>query len=518
MSKLTRSVSPEMLQSWGIHPDSQIEYYDGTVLVIDDAEPDGGIATMMKFGCSVIFGVAVFTHAPLIGATMFVYAGYKAVSTVRSMYGGNNALTSRIERDLGIESVPDHWVPMPELPEHEPRRITTQLGEQSALPVAHVNVSEVPSQSSPASNWQNPTTQATVDTIQHVRTICDRNNSFYIAASKGAGKGMFASNLLRWKLAQFPNAIAFVLDPKDDEKEAGYWEHPRIKRFAFKGIALSKAAYAAKVAEFLSQARHLVSQADITRGMRLFLVFDELLTLKTKLDKPLFDELSSFGAEAISTGDSAGIHVIAITQSFNAGDSFGSDEVLKNFTQVGLFREDEFMRAKKLIQFGRSNADSLTTAEFNNLIQQSPVRRVMSIAGEFIPTPKLQNYSAYDRDSGKLIKELPLGSMPSEGDRLAEQLKTEVAKMATAQTETTDESDRQIKAIVAAIQNPEIRDTEGWVKLRDIQRTLDKEFPGISAKEVEGYCHTLAYIQRDRFEIRTVQGRGVPSKQIRVIS
>ncbi|BAU14285.1 unknown protein [Leptolyngbya sp. NIES-3755] len=402
---------------------------------------------------------------------------------------------------------PDNWAKMPkELPEHQPAKITTQLGETSAI--------DVPAQ--PATSWQESSVQATIDYIQQMRSVVNRNNSFYIGGSKGSGKGMFAANLLRWKLDQYPNAIAFVLDPKDDAKEAGYWEHPRIKRFAFRGIALNKAAYAAKVAEFLSQARNLVSQADVARGMRLFLVFDELLTLKTKLDKPIFDELASFGAEAISTGDSAGIHVIAITQSFNAGDSFGSDEVLKNFTQVGLFREDEYMRAKKQVNQNRTNA-SLEQSEFNQLAKQSPVKRVMQIAGNFVPTPKLENYSAYDRDSEQMIKELPLGSNPSEGDLLADQLKAEVAKATASAQVASPQSDDRIDAVIAAIKLPDNQDSEGWVKLRDIQRTLDRDYPGISSDEIEGYCRTLAYVHKQKFEFQVKQGRGVPSKQIRAI-
>jgi len=300
---------------------------------------------------------------------------------------------------------------------------------------------EVPS--SPAgetADWKTPEIQSTVTPIvlSKLREVCDRNNSFYIAGSKGSGKGIFASNLLRWKLDQYPNAIALVLDPKGDVKESGYWRHERIRHFAFKGIALSSEQYAEKVIEFLSEARNLVSQADVTRGMRLFLVLDELLTIKESVSNALFAEFRRFGVSAISTGDSEGIHLIAITQSFNAGDSFGSDELLKNFTQVGLFRQDEYTRAKKLIQFGRSNGE-LAESEFKAMIAQSSVGRVMSIAGEFIPTPKAENHSAFDRDSGKTIKQMPLGSNPTEGDILANELNRKIQTMNVSAPAESDE-------------------------------------------------------------------------------
>lgn len=352
-----------------------------------------------------------------------------------------------------------------------------------------INALEVPSQ--PVS-WQSTATSPETNSINQVKAICDRNNSFYIAGSKGSGKGMFAANLLRWKLEQYPNAIALVLDPKNDSKESGYWQHERIKRFSFKGIALSSEAYQSKIAEFLTEARNLVSQADVTRGMRLFLVFDELLTLKESISAQLFAEFRRFGVSAISTGDSEGVHLIAITQSFNAGDSFGSDELLKNFTTVGLFREDEFQRAKKLIQFGRSNADSLSSVEFNQMIERSPVRRVMSIAGEFIPTPRLENYSSYDRDSGNVIQKMPLGSNPSEGDRLAAQLKTELAKRSTAVDSLQQAADRfeQFAALLNHESQAQLKSFVLWLR--------DRKGQEISFDQIKDNWAKRASVKRSR--------------------
>ena len=308
--------------------------------------------------------------------------------------------------------------------------IATSSPIGAATKLGAVEVPAPPAAQPSSATWQTPETQSTAIPVvtDKLKTVADRNNSFYVAGSKGSGKGMFAANLLRWKLDQYPNAIALVLDPKGDVKESGYWRHERIRHFAFKGIALSSEDYQEQVSEFLAEARNLVSQANVTRGMRLFLVLDELLTIKESISNALFAEFRRFGVSAISTGDSEGIHLIAITQSFNAGDSFGSDELLKNFTQVGLFREDEYTRAKKLIQFGRSNGE-LAESEFKALIAQSSVGRVMAIAGEFIPTPKLENHSAFDRDSGKIIQQMPLGSSPTEGDILAHFLNRKIQKM-----------------------------------------------------------------------------------------
>ena len=340
-------------------------------------------------------------------------------------------------RGLGVNQVAPGATPQSE----SNPAIATSTSIGTATKLGAVEVPASPAGETSGATWQTPEIQSTVTPIvlSKLREVCDRNNSFYVAGSKGSGKGIFASNLLRWKLDQYPNAIALVLDPKGDVKESGYWRHERIRHFAFKGIALSSEDYAEKVIEFLSEARNLVSQADVTRGMRLFLVLDELLTIKESVSNALFAEFRRFGVSAISTGDSEGIHLIAITQSFNAGDSFGSDELLKNFTQVGLFREDEYTRAKKLIQFGRSNGE-LAESEFKALIAQSSVSRVMAIAGEFIPTPKAENHSAFDRDSGKTIQQMPLGSNPTEGDILAHELNQKIQTMNVSAPADSQES------------------------------------------------------------------------------
>ncbi len=359
---------------------------------------------------------------------------------------------------------------------------------------------QVPSSPAAQADWQTPKIQSTVTPIvlSKLREVCDRNNSFYVAGSKGSGKGIFASNLLRWKLDQYPNALALVLDPKGDVKESGYWRHERIRHFAFKGIALSSEDYAEKVIEFLAEARHLVSQADVTRGMRLFLVLDELLTIKESISNALFAEFRRFGVSAISTGDSEGIHLIAITQSFNAGDSFGSDELLKNFTQVGLFRQDEYTRAKKLIQFGRSNGE-LTESEFKALIAQSSVGRVMALAGEFIPTPKAENYSAFDRDSGKVIQQMPLGSNPTEGDILANELSRKIQTMSVATPAESDEADDDELAIRAEVKRFLLANADGS-KPRDLSARGRKPVKGMATEDIKFVLDLMA-LEEEIYEV-----------------
>ena len=495
MSKVIKQISPQELQAWDLSPDSKISYYDGKLLIVSDADEEAPFGIAAKAGISALFGIAVFTHAPLVGMVCAAYAAYKVTETVRGLYGGDNALTSRLEQDLGIVAVEEVATPtiapqsesLPAATDSGPVATSSPIGNHTRLRAV-----EVPSSPDAQSDWKTPEIQSPVTPIvlSKLREVCDRNNSFYVAGSKGSGKGIFASNLLRWKLDQYPNAIALVLDPKGDLKEAGYWRHDRIRHFAFKGIALSSEQYQEKIVEFLAEARNLVSQADVTRGMRLFLVLDELLTIKESISNALFAEFRRFGVSAISTGDSEGIHLIAITQSFNAGDSFGSDELLKNFTQVGLFRQDEYTRAKKLIQFGRSNGE-LTESEFKALISQSSVGRVMAIAGEFIPTPKAENHSAFDRDSGKTIQQMPLGSNPTEGDILANELNRKIQTMNVSSPAEGDETDRDELAIRAEVKRFLLANADGS-KPRDLSARGRKPVKGMATDDIKFVLDLMA--------------------------
>lgn len=215
MSQLTRTVSPETLRSWGVSPAARIEYYDGRVLVIDEGAEDVGIGTMAKFGGSLIFGVAVFTHAPLVGATLFAYAGYKVLSTVGSMYGGNHDLASKIERDLGLDT-PDQPAAPDDFENRFEDAVTTyRPGTQTKLGAVEVPASPAtisPTQPKQFGQW---------DEDEQLMTSTDRHEwmkdllsypSVLIYGAPGAGKSTFAEWLVT-ELAQFLEIELLYLPP-----------------------------------------------------------------------------------------------------------------------------------------------------------------------------------------------------------------------------------------------------------------------------------------------------------------
>ena len=206
MSRMIQTVPPETLRSWGVSPDAQIEYYDGKVLIIDDGAEDVGIGTMAKFGGSLIFGVAVFTHAPLVGATLFAYAGYKVLSTVGAMYGGNHDLASRIERDLGLD-ISDQPAASDEFENRFEDAVTTyRPGTQTRLGAIEVPASPA-AQSAPSLNMSNESTKG----FDWHRLNTDYNDfpHLFLLGKTGAGKSYVSDRLVR-----FLNGYCIVISPK----------------------------------------------------------------------------------------------------------------------------------------------------------------------------------------------------------------------------------------------------------------------------------------------------------------
>lgn len=241
------------------------------------------------------------------------------------------------------------------------------------------------------------------DYLARIWQIIDRNNNFFIGGQPGSGKGVMVSNLIRRKLDQYPGSIAVYIDPKGSPREDGNFTDPRITRLKICGVGMSRSEYSIEVAEMLETARGFVDQCDIENGNHVWIVFDEIMNMKQKLSKDLFGEVQDLLVDCVSMGDDQGLHTIALTQSFNAGDTVGSDELLKNLALIACFKEDDFPRAKKLVQYGKTNHETYSTEEFSRLVRKSPRKRVICIGGGFIPAPEMPLLSGWDRDKGAKV-------------------------------------------------------------------------------------------------------------------
>jgi hypothetical protein len=123
MSNLVKQTEPRVL--WTI----------GNTQIVD-SEPDQGVIPVLKLGALFIGAITVAPVSPVIAIALAGYGAVKIFDLATAIGKDGADIASNIYDDVNNDAVPDNWVPMPQLPEHQPVKITTQLGEQSAIEVA----------------------------------------------------------------------------------------------------------------------------------------------------------------------------------------------------------------------------------------------------------------------------------------------------------------------------------------------------------------------------------------------
>lgn len=212
----------------------------------------------------------------------------------------------------------------------------------------------------------------------------------------GAGKGMFTSHAGRAYRQARPNALIWVIDLKNDEKEKEYWEGWVNQRFA-KDIDTFR-----DPAHLLDWLETVIYKFRDTHhdGPKL-LVFDEFLSgskrsqiADAKRHKYLVDYLASIS----SNGDSRQISFWGIGQIANATDYGFSAGTRSMFVPIAIVFKGNQAASKQLL--GTTFAPTDDKAAVMQMMDYSPVGRAIywGPEGKWYPMPKLHNYSGYNRD------------------------------------------------------------------------------------------------------------------------
>jgi len=400
MSKVIKQISPQELQAWDLSPDSKISYYDGKLLIVSDANEEAPFGIAAKAGISALFGIAVFTHAPLVGMVCAAYAAYKVTETVRGLYGGDNALTSRLEQDLGIVAVEEVATPtiapqsesLPAATDSGPVATSSPIGNHTRLRAVEVSAS--------------PAAETSVQNAKPFDVTYDLGTnpqSALIAGVPGAGKGMIASNAIRHMKAKRPELTVMVIDPKADEKESGYWA----------GVAnvIERLAFAENDPDDCATWLLLKIQQFQRLPTPKLLVMDEgavivqFLKLAHK-DIKAMGRLKAFIAHISSMGDSAESWLWFITQMVNVDDLGISGGFRSIFRAIAVVAPKNINAVNAFLATTFVPMPSGGMEEIMSLMKQSPVNRAFydGKSNQWYLMPELENHSGYDRDSRTYIK------------------------------------------------------------------------------------------------------------------
>jgi hypothetical protein len=229
--------------------------------------------------------------------------------------------------------------------------------------------------------------------------------SALIVGVPGAGKGVTVSVAVRVLKERNPNLKVFVIDPKASPKERGYWE----------SIADDYRCFSLKNCEDPDE-----GAAWLLRCMEAFrrlpgpklCIFDELMTAATELelaDSKLkaLPKLKKFVVGLVGQGDSEGEWLWAMTQSPQVKDLGMSGGVRANLRVIGLVSPKNMTAVEALVSTQLIPKPDGGMDELRAIMDASPVGRAVfdGKIARWLPMPKLENHSGFDRDNRNLADE-----------------------------------------------------------------------------------------------------------------
>ncbi len=255
---------------------------------------------------------------------------------------------------------------------------------------------------------------AAAPSMQHIvspvwnpaQDLGENPQSALIVGTPGSGKGVLISNAIRVLKARVPNLKVFVVDPKADPKERGYWE----------SIADTYRAYCLMDCPDPDEgAQWLLNCMDEFRQMPgpKLLIFDELMASATELEladpkMKALPRLKKFVVGLIGQGDSRGVWIWAMTQSPQVKDLGISGGARANLRVIGLVSPKNMTAVNALVSTQLIPKPDGGMDELRSIMAASPVGRAVfdGKIARWLPMPELENHSGFDRDNRSLSDEV----------------------------------------------------------------------------------------------------------------
>jgi len=223
--------------------------------------------------------------------------------------------------------------------------------------------------------------------------------SALIAGIPGSGKGMVVSNALRVLKQKHPALKVFVIDPKFDPNERGYWDSVAD---IYRGKAFEDLDDADEGATWILSCLREFQKLPAPK----LLIFDESLNVSNVLglaDKELKapQKVKLMLSSAITGGDSRGIWVWVLGQSVQVQDLPFNGGVRGNLRVLAIVSEKNLTAIEPLLSTKLIPSPAGGVSELRRLIEASPCNRCFfdGKSSRWLPMPKLENHSGFDRDN-----------------------------------------------------------------------------------------------------------------------
>ncbi|BAZ71340.1 hypothetical protein NIES4106_61370 (plasmid) [Fischerella sp. NIES-4106] len=252
-------------------------------------------------------------------------------------------------------------------------------------------------------------TPAIATKIDIIDQLTARLTNTLFVGLPGSGKGMTISAAIRKAKQKHPNLKIFLVDPKADPKEIGYWSGvvDKIKSCACRDLPPEDVMK--WVGECFKEFQEFANQ-----NLRTLLIIDEgtLLGTKSKNAKSTLikDKITSIA----SAGDSEGINIWIAAQAPYVGslgiDLSASSQLLA-IAIIAKWNLGAYEQWKRSALFKQ-----VTQEEIEQLIEASECDRAVFFGGtsKWYSMPSLENHSGFNRDKREFLP----GCEPPKNDEL----------------------------------------------------------------------------------------------------
>jgi len=233
--------------------------------------------------------------------------------------------------------------------------------------------------------------------------------SALIVGTPGSGKGMLVSNAVRVLHEKAPALKVMMIDPKGDPKEKGYWS-PVVD--VYRSMNLMDCDDPDEGASWLLNCMDEFRKLAAPK----LLIFDEMLAASVEISLAHKDfkapqRLKKFVSGIIAQGDSQGVWVWAMSQSVQVADLGFGGGVRGNLRAIALISPKnttaiEALTSTRLVPPPTGGMDELRA-----MMKASPVDRAFydGKLSRWLPMPKLENHSGFDRDNRTIEADSTVG-------------------------------------------------------------------------------------------------------------
>ena len=298
--------------------------------------------------------------------------------------------------------------------------LTQSVAQSVQQPVTVPSLpSTVPQTTTQVDVW-NPNADNEVDIVGE---MTNQIGNYFVVGIGGSGKGMLLANALREVKRKHPGKKIFLVNGKVDPKESGYFDGIVDVE---KPLHCESAKPQTVAAWFEAAMEDFDNFAEQNNGA--LLVIDEGTIIGARLKTAKCTTLTDKLIGITSCGGSSGKNVWFVAQTpfvgANGTDTSGISQltpiVLVNSTNLSVV--DSWKRASIFKKFD--------TNEISELVSQSECNRAVYFGktAQWYAMNKLTNYSAFDRDTGKMISDVKTADVHNQ-DTVIQQLEQQFNKV-----------------------------------------------------------------------------------------